>query len=37
MKTILIGYGNVGKTLHEVLKEHGIEVDLIVRQGGIFS
>lgn len=37
MKTILIGYGNVWKTLHVVLKEHGIEVDLIVRQRGIFS
>lgn len=36
MKTILIGYGNVWKTLHEVLKENGIEVDLIVRQSGIF-
>lgn len=37
MKTILIGYGNVWKTLHEVLGENGIEVDLIVRQSGIFS
>ena len=37
MKTILIGYGNVWKTLHEVLGENGIEVDLIVRQFGIFS
>lgn len=37
MKTILIGYGNVGKMLHQVLNEHGIEVDLIVRQSGIFS
>lgn len=37
MKTILIGYGNVWKILHEVLKENGIEVDLIVRHSGIFS
>lgn len=37
MKTILIGYGNVGKTIHEVLTEHGISVDLIIRSNGIFS
>lgn len=37
MKTILIGYGNVGKALHQVLWEHDIEVDMIVRQPGIFS
>lgn len=37
MKTILIGYGNVGKALHEILKEHDILVDLIVRASGIFS
>lgn len=37
MKTILIGYGNVGKALHQVLWEYGIEVDMIVRQSGIFS
>lgn len=37
MKTILIGYGNVGKAVYEVLQENGISVDLIVRASGIFS
>ena len=37
MKTILIGYGNVGKAIHEVLREHAVSVDLIVRKSGVYS
>lgn len=37
MKTMLIGYGNVGKALHGLLKEQGTAVDMIVRSTGIYA
>ncbi len=35
MKIILIGYGNVGKELERVIKEHSLSVENIVRSDGI--
>jgi len=37
MKIILVGYGNVGKEIHEVLSEQGLSVDFVVRTGGIYN
>jgi homoserine dehydrogenase len=37
MNIILIGYGNVGKALHQVISANGLTVDTIVRMSGIYS
>ncbi|MFA6897871.1 MAG: hypothetical protein WC250_00500, partial [Candidatus Paceibacterota bacterium] len=37
MKIILVGYGNVGKELRQVLSEHGFSAEYIVRTGGIYD
>ncbi len=37
MKVILIGHGNVGKHIEEVLAEHQVGVDLIVKSTGVYA
>jgi homoserine dehydrogenase len=37
MKIILVGYGNVGKELANVLNENEIPVDFIIRSSGIYA
>ncbi len=37
MKIFLVGYGNVGKEIHNVLKENGLRADYIVRSRGVYN